>query len=128
MSCGGCGEKTIEVGNSSHQRATHFRAILSGGIVFEGDGPKCWSILRDKCWSERRFLLVGRVYFNDNTSRNFGGWSWSYMIEDGESWTIDDDASADRIMLKYRAPVLIAGGTVVESMMQEVNKLLLDAE
>lgn len=126
MPCAGCG--TQKEVSKEPQRAVRFRAALSGGVVFEGDGPKCWLILRDRCWNERRFLLAGRVSFNDGASRNFGGWSWSYMIEDGESWTIDDDASADRIMLKYRAPVLIPGGTVIDPEIKAAQRLLEGAE
>jgi hypothetical protein len=103
------------------QHAVGWAVYLSGDVVVEGAGRDDWLALRDRCFVERRFVLTGRVRYNDGTARNFGGWSWTYLIQNDGAWTIDDDASAERVLVKYRDLTLIPGGTVTEAEMQRAN-------
>lgn len=106
------------------QLAVRWRAYIKSGQIIDGCNSTDWRALKTYVYHEHSLLLAGRIYFNNDTSRNFGGWSWSYMIEDGDCWTIDDDRDANVILLKYPDAILIPGGTVMEAEMQIINKAM----
>lgn len=120
MSCAGCG-KPREVKDTGPQRAIAFRAeSYAGGVLKSiiGCSPEDFSALPDF-----PALTLGlRLEFSDGTSRVVSGQRWIYLVRDGEHWTIDDDADANLILTKYPKAIVKCGGTVVEPVIQEVNR------
>lgn len=119
MSCVGCG-KPREVKDTGPQRSVAFRAEVYDGELRSvvGCSPDDFDNLPDF----PTLTLGVRLEFSDGTSRTVSGHRWTYLIEQHGSWTIDDDTDANLILLKYPRAICKPGGTVVESVMQEVNR------
>jgi hypothetical protein len=119
VGCVGCEEKA-KAKPAEPQTAVRFRAeVYQDGELksFVGYGFEDFAELPDF----PALTLGFRVEFSDGCARTSSGRRWIYCIP---GWTLDDDDDANLLLLKYPKAVFKPGGTVPESVMQDVNKRL----
>lgn len=124
MGCTDCG-KHSKVEASEPQHAVRFRAVVYQGVelrVFTGTTPDDFKSLPDL----PALTLGFRIEFEPHGARTSSGRRWIYCVEDANGWTLDDDDDLNIVGMKYPGCAYKPGGTVPESVMEAVNKLLME--